>query len=230
MATEKQIAANRANAKKSTGPRTPEGKARSRMNATLHGLTARRPVLPNEDRRAFDRFARAMRQDLRPAGAVQALLVEEVIEAAWKMRRAAAAQERVVRHALLRYAGAARAVRAVTPGRLLADGIGGDARAEPFMNLERYSDRLQRSFFAALRRLDRARKQETAQTSEPIWATPQSPRETGASQASPAVYEPRPAPCETAPRAQVPATNPISPAFSAETANMPRAGTRAGTR
>src|SRR5215208_1858155 len=80
MATEKQIAANRANAKKSTGPRTPRGKARSSMNATLHGLTARRPVLPNEDRRAFEAFARAMRMDLRPSGPVQALLVEEVIE------------------------------------------------------------------------------------------------------------------------------------------------------
>jgi hypothetical protein len=157
MATAKQIAANRANAKKSTGPRTPEGKARSSLNALSHGLAARRPVLPNEDRRAFEAFARALRKDLRPVGPVQALLVEEVIEAAWKMRRAEAAQQRVVRHALRRYAGSARRARPVTPGRLLADAIGGDARAEPYMILERYSERLQRSFFAALRRLDRAR-------------------------------------------------------------------------
>ena len=40
MATEKQIAANRANALLSTGPRTAEGKARAAMNAYDHGMCA----------------------------------------------------------------------------------------------------------------------------------------------------------------------------------------------
>lgn len=39
MATEKQIAANRANAKRSTGPKTAVGKSRSRRNAFRHGLS-----------------------------------------------------------------------------------------------------------------------------------------------------------------------------------------------
>lgn len=40
MTTTKQIAANRANAQSSTGPRSLAGKTRSRMNAVQHGLTA----------------------------------------------------------------------------------------------------------------------------------------------------------------------------------------------
>jgi hypothetical protein len=41
MASDRQIAANRANAEKSTGPKTPDGKRRAAANARRHGLSAR---------------------------------------------------------------------------------------------------------------------------------------------------------------------------------------------
>ncbi len=53
MATLKQFQANRRNAQKSTGPKTPEGKAAVSMNALRHGLRARTVVLPGENREEF---------------------------------------------------------------------------------------------------------------------------------------------------------------------------------
>ena len=54
MASEKQIAANRANSKKSTGPKTYRGRARSAMNATTHGLTSKTIAMLHEDSIEFE--------------------------------------------------------------------------------------------------------------------------------------------------------------------------------
>jgi hypothetical protein len=153
--SEKQLAANRANARKSTGPRTPQGKARSSMNRLLHGLRSRTVALPNENPRLFDSFARAMRRDLRPRGPVETVLVEQVVRTAWMLRRAGRAEGEVARRVLERYGSAADTV---TAGKLLADAIVGDPRAEPFLNVELYAGQLQRSFFTALWRLHAARR------------------------------------------------------------------------
>ena len=53
MTTEKQIIANQLNAQKSTGPRTPEGKERTRWNSLRHGLTATEPILSDEQLAGF---------------------------------------------------------------------------------------------------------------------------------------------------------------------------------
>src|SRR5579862_5660428 len=53
MATANQIAANRANAQKSTGPRTEEGKAKSCLNHLSHGFASSATVMPGEDPQEF---------------------------------------------------------------------------------------------------------------------------------------------------------------------------------
>jgi hypothetical protein len=87
-ASESQIAANRANAQNSTGPRTAEGKARSRQNALKHGLTAKCPVLPSEDPAEFTAFVDALFEDLTPCGATEALLVDQISVTAWRLKGA----------------------------------------------------------------------------------------------------------------------------------------------
>jgi hypothetical protein len=63
MASERQIAANRRNAKKSSGPRSADGKARSRRNALCHGLSIASRAIP-----AFQQDVMLLARALSPAG------------------------------------------------------------------------------------------------------------------------------------------------------------------
>ena len=65
-ASEARIRANRENAKRSTGPKTPEGKARVRCNALKHGLTGRGVALPAEDQAEITRRFVDLQEELRP--------------------------------------------------------------------------------------------------------------------------------------------------------------------
>jgi hypothetical protein len=87
MATEAQQAANRRNAQHSTGPRTPEGKARAAANATTLGLFTAANLVEPEDQPAYEAFTEAFRTQLAPEGAIEDTLAIEVIAAAWRLRR-----------------------------------------------------------------------------------------------------------------------------------------------
>jgi hypothetical protein len=87
VATDKQINANRENARRSTGPRTPDGKARVRYNAMRHGLLAEAALLPDEDEATFRKFSGGITKTLSPVGEVESLLVERIINLSWRLRR-----------------------------------------------------------------------------------------------------------------------------------------------
>ena len=90
--TPRQIA-NRANAQKSTGPKTAEGKARSSLNAMKHGMTAEHLVLPNEDSNAFETRKTAWFDDLQPADITERALVERAAIAEWRLQRCVLAEQ-----------------------------------------------------------------------------------------------------------------------------------------
>ncbi|NLE37262.1 MAG: hypothetical protein GX621_04480, partial [Pirellulaceae bacterium] len=79
MTTERQSIANRQNALQSTGPRTPEGKAVSRMNALRHGLRSEAVILPDEDVDEYEAFDAALRSELAPAGELESILVDRIV-------------------------------------------------------------------------------------------------------------------------------------------------------
>lgn len=87
MATPAQVAANQANAQHSTGPQSPEGKARSSRNSFKHGLYSKQLVLPNEDPAELDRLRLSLRAEHQPINTTEDILVNELAESFWRIRR-----------------------------------------------------------------------------------------------------------------------------------------------
>ena len=87
MATEKQIAANRRNATRSTGPTSPQGKSVCRLNSTTHGMTAKTAVLPGEDQGAFDAKVDAWIEAFEPSDDVEKSLIAAAAKAFWRHER-----------------------------------------------------------------------------------------------------------------------------------------------
>ena len=132
MTSTARIEANRRNARKSTGPKTPEGKARSRANGLKHGLTGAGVVLAGEDGPAVAERLDAWAEDLRPDNRVESWLVERAATASVRMDRCVRKECAAIAEAV---AGAAHAwdearreaVRAAA-GNLDADAAGVVAR------------------------------------------------------------------------------------------------------
>ncbi len=96
MSTKKQKDANRENAKKSTGPKTTEGKETSAQNAVTHGLTARNDVVKYESQDDFDQYRHEMIEDLNPIGLMQQTLAERIISLSWRLKRAEGIQNQTI--------------------------------------------------------------------------------------------------------------------------------------
>ncbi len=89
-ASEAQILANRRNAALSTGPKTAEGKERSRANALKHGLTGDGIVLSPVDAPEVERLTTELEAELRPSGNVARALVRRVATCIVRMERSVA--------------------------------------------------------------------------------------------------------------------------------------------
>ena len=87
MASPAQITANQLNAQHSTGPRTVEGKQHVSKNAIRHGLTARHPVVRDDEREEFAALRDGLTAELDPQGATEEVAFQQILLAAWNLQR-----------------------------------------------------------------------------------------------------------------------------------------------
>jgi hypothetical protein len=168
MASVAQVRANRLNARKSTGPRTPEGKAVVAQNAVKHGLLARQVVIRGEDPGEFELFRDRMVQDLDPVGSLESLLAERVAHLGWRLRRAErldraawatletdyAAREASTPPALRRRQGEAQDEEEAVLARVVVDDFG---RAKLLERLLGYERRIENSLYRTVNELRKQR-------------------------------------------------------------------------
>jgi hypothetical protein len=156
MMSERKIRANRQNARRSTGPRTPEGKQTAAQNATTHGLLSSQVLLPGEDAVALDALRERLLADLRPVGELEAILADQVVVCAWKLRRVQLLEAGVFAR------GIKDELAAVAPdptfGRawVLAEALSTDGyQGDQFSKVMRYQAMWERALFRALHELQR---------------------------------------------------------------------------
>jgi hypothetical protein len=177
LATPNQIAANRRNSLKSTGPRSAAGKAASCFNALKHGIDARSQCLPWENRATLDQLAAEYHERFAPSTPEQRCLVDTLVSCEWELRRYRACGAQLWQRA---------AHKDIPDDDVLplADGFAFCQQA--FIRLQRLIDSAHRNYHRALKGL------QDLQTTEPAPAPPP---------AQPAIPAPQPPePAAAAPR------------------------------
>ena len=160
MTTEAQINANQQNAQKSTGPRTPEGRAAVSQNALKHGLTATQTVIKTENRADYDLHRADLLQDLTPSGPMESMLAERIVSLSWRLRRAEHMHNQAIDSIFANetQGPAGKAYRAMLPesmnppelalGRTIAKDF---ANARILERLYMYEQRIERSLYRTMR-------------------------------------------------------------------------------
>lgn len=155
MATEKQIAANKANALKSTGPKSSEGKAIVAKNAVKFGLFSEGILLFEEKLEDFEEFSNDFKSSLCPEGALENLIFDRAICLAWRLSRIGKIERdllEVGRGSLLSLYTLKEAGVPISGTGL---GFGFSGNQEALDKLPRYESFLQRSFYKSLEELEK---------------------------------------------------------------------------
>ena len=165
MATLLQIQANRRNAQKSTGPRTVEGQAVSRLNALKTGIDARSQVIPGEDPDALETLTLEYHHRFQPAGPEHRFLVDAMVAAEWQLRRLRKAEAQIWDDGM----------HAWRPEEdLVSSGRAFMSREDSLTRLHRRIDAAERSYYRALQAIERLQNA-ASQSPQPDQPAPPEP-------------------------------------------------------
>jgi hypothetical protein len=166
VASARQIAANRRNAQKCTGPKTAEGKRASRMNALKHGMSARILVLPYEDEIEYHELRAKLIEGYQPANNQELMLVDQIAAGYWRTARARAYEREMLAGQV--------ATRKLDNGLAAAPDPGHDDCAgavvltkEPkssFENYFRYDASIERALYRAINALEKLQSRRIRET------------------------------------------------------------------
>jgi hypothetical protein len=88
MSSQLQIDSARRNGSLSRGPKTAEGRAKSALNSTKHGLNSKKLfVLANESEEAFSEVLEAIKNQFTPGTVMENDICVEMAHARWRLRR-----------------------------------------------------------------------------------------------------------------------------------------------
>ena len=99
----KKVLANRNNAKKSTGPRTENGKAWAKRNAVKHGLRAEHIITVGENKIEFEELKDRFVKELQPIDIISMQLVNRIVLTAWNLQRSDKIQSGMLAYEMLSY-------------------------------------------------------------------------------------------------------------------------------
>ena len=159
MTSKKKAEANRQNALKSTGPKTLEGKDAVRHNALKHGLLSQQTLLPDEEKAVLVEFSERLRSQLQPVGDLEALLVDRIVAAVWRLRRVLSVEAAIYEEERFNHLGEERG---------LGWAFTQDAQYQnAFSKLSRYETAIERGLYKALHELQRLQAARDAASSIP---------------------------------------------------------------
>ncbi len=99
MTTQKQIEANRENAKHSTGPKSEEGRKVVAQNALKHGVFSKQILLEGEPQKEFEALRLEFYEQFQPQGLLEQLFCERALAAAWRLSRVTQMESMLINHA-----------------------------------------------------------------------------------------------------------------------------------